>query len=175
MEEYIAGLRGTLALNLSSIGQSGGKAVTFVVGNESCDLDSAVSAIVFAYFLHTREILKERIIVPLLNVPEHDLALKTEVLFCLKQTKLAAADIPLLEEITFSSLKKLNLLSLVLVDHHVLFDESLQECLTEVIDHRPVTQQFHQDVKVTIKPVGSCATLVLKRIWEVNPDFKVRI
>ena len=40
--------------------------VTVVVGNESCDLDSAVSAIVLAYFLHTRQSPgeKEKIIVP---------------------------------------------------------------------------------------------------------------
>ena len=40
--------------------------VTVVVGNESCDLDSAVSAIVLAYFLHTGQSAgeKEPIIVP---------------------------------------------------------------------------------------------------------------
>ena len=41
--------------------------VTLVIGNEACDLDSAVSAIVYAYFLHS---IKEKgqLVFPLLNL-----------------------------------------------------------------------------------------------------------
>ena len=42
--------------------------VTFVIGNESCDLDSAVSAIVYAYFLNTKKESDDRLVVPILNV-----------------------------------------------------------------------------------------------------------
>ena len=42
--------------------------VTFVIGNESCDLDSAVSAIVYAYFLNTKRESDDRLVVPMLNV-----------------------------------------------------------------------------------------------------------
>ena len=42
--------------------------VTFVIGNESCDLDSAVSAIVYAYFLNTKKELNDCLVVPMLNV-----------------------------------------------------------------------------------------------------------
>ena len=64
MEEFVGGLRGRLALSLL---QEAGpddegprRPVTVVVGNESCDLDSAACAIVLAYFLHTRELLQAR-------------------------------------------------------------------------------------------------------------------
>ena len=61
MEGFVTGLRGRLALSLlqeTHEKDKGSRPITIVAGNESCDLDSAVSAIVFAYFLHTREILK---------------------------------------------------------------------------------------------------------------------
>ena len=41
--------------------------VTFVIGNESCDLDSAVSAITYGYFLHWKQKSNDAII-PLLQV-----------------------------------------------------------------------------------------------------------
>ena len=54
-----------------------------------------------------------------------------------------------------------------------------KDCIEEIIDHRPVSSLLPKsctcsDSKavVNIKPVGSCATLVLKRVWEINPDFR---
>jgi len=186
MDHYLGGLRGKLAVEIASIGAPGkddkGHGITFVLGNESCDLDSAVCAIVYAYFLSCREILQENIIVPLLNVASQDLALKTEVVKCMLACGgLRAENVPCLEEIDFQALKKKGVdFKLVLVDHHNLFDDSLEDHLAEVIDHRPISSQLpascrlegEGSVKVTIKPVGSCATLVMKRIWEINPDFR---
>jgi len=181
MEEFVSGLRGRLALNLLQDAETERRPVTVVVGNESCDLDSAVSAIVLAYFLHTRQSPgeKEKIIVPVLNVSSEDLPLKTDVTKVLLTLGIQAFDIPRLDEIDFSSLRHLGLLSLVLVDHHNLFDPDLEDCIEEIIDHRPVSSLLPKsctgpDSKavVNIKPVGSCATLVLKRVWEINPDFR---
>ena len=50
-------------------------------------------------------------------------------------------------------------------------------CILIANPERKQQQSFMQGdaprVKTSIHPVGSCATLVLKRIWEVNPDFRV--
>jgi len=183
MEEFVGGLRGRLALSLL---QEAGpddegprRPVTVVVGNESCDLDSAACAIVLAYFLHTRELLQERLIIPVLNVRSEDLPLKTDVVNVLHTLGVQAADVPRLEEIDCKVLRDRGLLRLIIVDHHNLFDPELEDCLEEVIDHRPVSSLLPKScqgdaprVKTSIHPVGSCATLVLKRIWEVNPDFR---
>lgn len=75
--------------------------LTIVIGNESCDLDSAVSALVYATFLHwqhqkmkcnvcTRNkrdesTYKDDIFVCLLDVDRQELPLKTEVAFCFKE------------------------------------------------------------------------------------------
>ena len=84
---------------------------------------------------------------------------------------------PSVEEIDFNALKEINTLKIVLVDHNNIFDESLEtECLLEIIDHHAKCKnEFGRNVTVTINTVGSCATLVLKRIWEQDSTFGVCI
>jgi len=106
MEEFVSGLRGRLALNLLQDAETERRPVTVVVGNESCDLDSAVSAIVLAYFLQSPG-EKEKIIVPVLNVSSEDLPLKTDVTKVLLTLGIQAFDIPRLDEIDFSALRHL--------------------------------------------------------------------
>lgn len=72
------------------------------MGNESCDLDSAISSLVYASFLHwqhhqlkckvctkdNRVASKDDIFVAILNVDREDYELKTEVEFCLTENKI---------------------------------------------------------------------------------------
>ena len=65
---------------------------------------------------------------------------------------------------------------IILVDHNNIFDESLeQECLVEIIDHHQLCKTFAEDVRVKVETVGSCSTLVMERIWDENPSFKVKL
>jgi inorganic pyrophosphatase/exopolyphosphatase len=63
-------------------------AVRIVIGNEACDLDSTVSALVYAYLLHnemsaeTREVMA---VIPLLNILKKELPLRTEVTYYLRR------------------------------------------------------------------------------------------
>jgi inorganic pyrophosphatase/exopolyphosphatase len=68
-------------------------AVNIVMGNESCDLDSATSALVYGYLLYSEMNADTRntvAVVPLLNICKKELPLKTEVTYYLKKN-----DIPL--------------------------------------------------------------------------------
>jgi inorganic pyrophosphatase/exopolyphosphatase len=63
-------------------------AVNIVMGNESCDLDSATSALVYAYLLYSEmsgDTRQTVAVVPLLNICKKELPLKTEVTYCLKK------------------------------------------------------------------------------------------
>jgi inorganic pyrophosphatase/exopolyphosphatase len=63
-------------------------AVNIVMGNESCDLDSAVSALVYAYLLYSEMSADAResvAVIPLLNILRKELPLKTEVTYYLKK------------------------------------------------------------------------------------------
>ena len=45
-----------------------GTKLTFVIGNESCDLDSVVSSVTYAYFLQCKQQSED--VIPLLQVSE---------------------------------------------------------------------------------------------------------
>jgi inorganic pyrophosphatase/exopolyphosphatase len=57
------------------------------MGNEACDLDSTVSALVYAYLLHNEmsaEMREVVAVIPLLNIVKKELPLKTEVTYHLQ-------------------------------------------------------------------------------------------
>jgi hypothetical protein len=63
-------------------------AVNIVMGNESCDLDSAISALVYAYLLYSEMSADARetvAVIPLLNILKKEFPLKTEVTYYLKK------------------------------------------------------------------------------------------
>ena len=92
---------------------------------------------------------------------------------------LSISDVPLMEDVdNYLSKCKENgdsKLQIVLVDHNKIFDLSLEaKHLIEIIDHHQnYKESFGQHVKLTLEMVGSCATLVMKRIWKQDSNFQV--
>ncbi|NXO46541.1 PRUN1 Exopolyphosphatase, partial [Locustella ochotensis] len=142
-----------------------------VMGNEACDLDSAVSALALAYFLAQTSPAPGAAFVPVLNIPRADFALRTETTFLLRDRGIPAASLIFRDEIDLGGLHHAGLLSLTLVDHHVLpgADAALEEAVVEVLDHRPLERDRGPPCRVTVEPVGSCATLVTERILQGPP------
>ncbi|KAI1229996.1 hypothetical protein IHE44_0010715, partial [Lamprotornis superbus] len=167
-----------------------------VMGNEACDLDSTVSALALAYFLaqvrlgHWPGVWRwpggrltgvtpglqsspapRAAFVPVLNIPRADFALRTETTFLLRDRGIPAASLIFRDEIDLGGLHHAGLLSLTLVDHHVLpgADAALEEAVVEVLDHRPLERARGPPCQVTVEPVGSCATLVTERILQGPP------
>ncbi|XP_032938823.1 exopolyphosphatase PRUNE1 isoform X2 [Catharus ustulatus] len=141
------------------------------MGNEACDLDSTVSALALAYFLAQSSPAPGAAVVPVLNIPRADFALRSETTFLLRDRGIAAAALVFRDEIDLAGLHRAGLLSLTLVDHHVLpgADAALEEAVVEVLDHRPLERHRGPPCQVTVEPVGSCATLVTERILQGPP------
>ncbi|KAJ8706487.1 hypothetical protein PYW07_012565 [Mythimna separata] len=165
--------------------------LTLVIGNESCDLDSAVSALVFANFLtwqynqirckvctkaHRGEVdlpMKEDIFVPVLNVDRCDYELKTEVVYYFRSKGIKDSDLVFRDDYDLEALVNNSKSKVVLVDHHVLAkrDRFLAPFVTEIIDHRPMDKSewlYKKDVRSTIETVGSCCTLIAQRIKDLS-------
>ncbi|XP_021121575.1 exopolyphosphatase PRUNE1 isoform X4 [Heterocephalus glaber] len=77
------------------------------------------------------------------------------------------------DEIDLHVLHQAGLLTLILVDHHVLprSDAALEEAVAEVMDHRPIEQKHCPPCHVSVELVGSCATLVTERILQGAPEI----
>ncbi|KAH6632174.1 hypothetical protein F5144DRAFT_649702 [Chaetomium tenue] len=147
--------------------------LTFVVGNESADLDSLCSALLFAYFrTHTPS---QRLHIPLSNLQRADLALRPELRAVLHPAGLKPDDL-----ITFSDLPRDGLnpqgTQWLLVDHNALtgdlaasFSNQVVGCIDHHADEGVIPHHTTQDQPRVITPCGSCMSLILdhcKPIWD---------
>ncbi|KAL4629514.1 hypothetical protein GN956_G16986 [Arapaima gigas] len=147
--------------------------VHVVLGNEACDLDSMVSALVFAYFLHTTSGSSGKTVVPVLNIRRSELALRTDSTFLLRQNGLPQEVLTFRDEVDLLGLCQADRLSLTLVDHNVLpsADSGLEGAVLEVIDHHLLERRHSDSCPVTVETVGSCATLVTERVAREAPEI----
>ncbi|XP_061398260.1 exopolyphosphatase PRUNE1-like [Musca vetustissima] len=132
-----------------------------VLGNESCDLDSAVSAVSLAYFYQQSKVIPKNCetntnFLPILNIPRRDYPLKTEVHYLFKQYAISEDLLTFRDELSEEFLQNNKL---VLVDHHV---SALWKNAVAIYDHRPrdVMAKVADDCNVNLHVVGSCATLI---------------
>ncbi|XP_004530565.1 exopolyphosphatase PRUNE1 [Ceratitis capitata] len=152
--------------------------VCIVLGNESCDLDSAVCAVTLAYHYQQQRgqtnslsNRKTRNFLPVLNIPRRDYTLKTEVNYLFDQQSISNEYLTFRDDLQQEFLARSEF---ILVDHHV--SPFAARCL-EVFDHRAFDEkaQLANDCKVHLELVGSCATLIAELILEdisttVAPD-----
>ena len=155
------------------------KPVLVVLGNESVDLDSAVSSVSLA--CHLNQFPKSQLLVkrtekftvaPVINSSRDDLPLKTEVVFWLKKHGIDIDNLLCRDEIDLKSVE-----NFVLVDHHV---SEFNKKVIAVLDHRPFDElsRLNSDCIVNIQEVGSNGTLVSDAIRKdlcsdaVSDDYK---
>lgn len=146
------------------IGKKSLDSVFVVIGNESVDLDSAVSSISLAYHLSqspNSHIIAEEfrnssiIFAPVINAVKEQVPIKTEVTFWLKEHGIDPNVLITRDELDLSKIDKF-----ILVDHHV--SDEFRDRVIGVLDHRPFDVKSNLNPKCfkNIQEVGSCATLV---------------
>ena len=89
--------------------------VHYVIGNESADLDSILSELCCAYYLHTTNGGPNFHFVPVVNILRHDMALRREALALFKQCDLDIDSLVYVEDI---SLTESDGYKVTLVDHN---------------------------------------------------------
>ncbi|KAK3323801.1 hypothetical protein B0T19DRAFT_426967 [Cercophora scortea] len=150
--------------------------LTFVVGNESADLDSLCSAVLLAYFrTHTPP---HTLHIPLSNLPRADLTLRPELTAVLRPAGLKPDDLVTLSDLPSDGLNPENT-RWFLVDHNAptsgLADELLLAGTTVIgcVDHHDDEGKVPHDntngEPRIIEKSGSCMSLVVdhcKEAWE---------
>lgn len=163
MEDYLQGCRAALQES---------QPLHVVLGNEACDLDSMVSALVLAFYL-AKTTEAEDVFVPVLNIKRSELPLRGDSVFLLQKMHIPESLLIFRDEIDLHALHQAGQLTLILVDHHVLprSDAALEEAVVEVLDHRPIEQKRCPPCHVSVELVGSCTTLVTERILQGAPEI----
>uniref|UniRef100_A0A8C3ASJ9 Prune exopolyphosphatase n=1 Tax=Cyclopterus lumpus TaxID=8103 RepID=A0A8C3ASJ9_CYCLU len=144
-----------------------GSGLHVVLGNEACDLDSMVCALTYAYFL------SKALVIPLLNIRQSELLLRSDCVYLLRQVCLSPDLLLFRDQLDLPALHRDGRLRLTLVDHNVLpsSDRDLEAAVVEVIDHHLLERDSSPYCPVTVETVGSCATLVTERIMQKAPEI----
>ena len=160
--EMLSWLRSVRALLASLPGPE----VTVVLGNMACDLDSGVCSLVLAH--HRAVSGQHNVVIPVFNIPSQDFPLKTELVAALAAENIDAEDLIFRDQLDLANIQDLKL---ILVDHNVLADQDkhLDDKVVEILDHH-VSETSHTNLAI-IEPVGSCSSLVLRKIFLENPEF----
>ncbi len=141
-----------------------------VVGNESADLDSIISANLLAFAYSE---MGEQSIIPLINCKREDYKLRTESCGLLKRYDIDENNLIFIDDIDDLMVQNPNQLEIIIVDHNKLPDNlrAWDNSVISVFDH-------HQDIDMYLdaKPrlfetLGSCSTLVAEFILEHQPDI----
>ncbi|GLJ59120.1 hypothetical protein SUGI_1493220 [Cryptomeria japonica] len=161
--------------------------VHVVVGNEACDLDSAVSCLLMFHIVSkmSDEIngkdKSRTLYIPLLNVTRDQLESKCEVLWFLQKTlNIDKSFLTCKDDIDWVEIKKNGIEVLVtLVDHN--FNEEFSEIgrIVEIIDHHQVQNpqwliENQNSIRLSLDTsVGSCTTLIAERLFYIYAEHHV--
>ncbi|KAJ8908364.1 hypothetical protein NDN08_005074 [Rhodosorus marinus] len=130
-----------------------------ILGNESADMDSIVSALVFA-FVRTKS--TKDVYVPVINTVKQDLPLRTDVAYLFAKLGLDMNTLTFVDEVDFRTDGNEEV---VLVDHNRLSgsQEALSDRVTQVIDHH-ADENLYTKANRKIERVGSCASLIVEAL-----------
>lgn len=180
MTTSLAGFLGFLKSSYIREQLARGDVLNIVCGNQSCDMDSVMSALTYAYYSYLKR--PEQPIIPVLNIPKEDLKLRKDIIYVLsKKANISQGDNLLffIKDIAnYKQEKKLNIHA-VLVDHNKLEGEAelVVDEIVGIIDHhedsgtsRDSIIKYHgPDI---IKVTGSCSSLITN-YWarQLNNDL----
>ncbi|KAL8754091.1 MAG: hypothetical protein Q9199_004589 [Rusavskia elegans] len=153
--------------------------VTIVVGNESADLDSLTSSVVYSYIrsLAPPSGAFTPLYIPLLNIPAADIRLRPEFYTVFRHANIDASHLLTLDDLLDdkgTALKPENT-RIILVDHNSLQGELGKKYTARVqgvVDHHEDERRIGPDTSPeprVIEKCGSCTSLVvrtLKPSWE---------
>ncbi|XP_064357982.1 protein prune homolog 2 isoform X2 [Dromaius novaehollandiae] len=139
--------------------------VHVVLGNKSCDLDSLISALTYAYFLD-KVSPPDVLCLPVLNIPRRDFSYFTETRFILEELNIPESFYIFRDEINLHQLNAEGKLSLTLVNSTMLTseDKSLESAIVKVIN--PDEQS---DGSLELQ--ASSSSLVVKEILQEAPEL----
>ncbi|XP_067886091.1 protein prune homolog 2-like isoform X2 [Heterodontus francisci] len=143
-----------------------------VLGDRECDLESAVSALAYAYFLYKTH-PTDHLYVPVLNIRRSEFPLRTEVVFILQQLNISDSSLIFRDEIDLHLLNREGKLTLTLVDHNMLTsdDKALEAAVVKIIDHHEQEPQHSTQCEIVLEQVGSCTALIVSEILQKAPEL----
>ncbi|KAM6033534.1 protein prune homolog 2 isoform 2-T2 [Chlamydotis macqueenii] len=139
--------------------------VHVVLGNKSCDLDSLISTLAYAYFLD-KVSPPDVLCLPVLNIARRDFSYFTETRFILEELNIPESFHIFRDEINLHQLNAEGKLSLTLVNSNMLTseDKSLESAVVKVINP-------DEQCDGSLELQASSSSLVVKEILQEAPEL----
>ncbi|XP_057258119.1 protein prune homolog 2 isoform X1 [Pezoporus wallicus] len=159
MEEFLQ--RAQAKLNKSKCLEK----VHVVLGNKSCDLDSLISTLAYAYFLD-KVSPPDVLCLPVLNIPRRDFSYFSETRFILEELNIPESFHIFRDEINLHQLNAEGKLSLTLVNSNMLTseDKSLESAVVKVINP-------DEQCDGSLELQASSSSVVVKEILQEAPEL----
>ena len=143
---------------------------SIVVGNESADLDSILSANLLSFVYNS---MGDEYIIPLINCKKEDYKLRTESYGLLKRYDIDENDLIFIDDIDASLINDPKDLKIIIVDHNKLPDNlrNWDDSVVAVFDHHQDVGMYKNASPRLFETVGSCSTLVAQFILENAPEL----
>lgn len=149
----------------------------FVTGNQLADMDSVVSAIVYAFF-YNKHYPDHQPYLPLVNIPRDELRLRRDIELLLNSHGIEDKHLYFLEDLKTYLEGNSKKVDLILVDHCNLQGEELIDLykagridVRAIIDHHADEDAFHLADPRIIHSNGSCSLMVFNYWSEKQPEL----
>jgi inorganic pyrophosphatase/exopolyphosphatase len=150
------------------------------LGNVSCDMDSAIGAILMAYYLsYKEEYYKdygnyERFWVPVINCPREEICARIDISFHLKSFGVDLTKLVYIDDLDLNYYAERNLLKLSIIDHNKLdlSQQAWDESVVYIVDHH-VDLKAHPKAEKILKFCGSACSLVINLIFDNNLEDEI--
>ena len=170
---FLSKAKHSLSKSLSSKGEH---PASFVIGNESADLDSITCALVYGYLTSSTPQARkaDKYVIPVTNIPSSELRLRPELTALLKHADLKPADLVTLDDLAkIQDCIPADKTDWTLVDHNVLqgtLGKAYSDRVVGVIDHHEDEGKVPKNAKPRIiEKTGSCNSHVVnycRDVWD---------
>ncbi|KAK9369329.1 hypothetical protein V1509DRAFT_620426 [Lipomyces kononenkoae] len=179
IQQFLAAARSAVRSGLKS---TSGR-ILLVTGNESADLDSFASSLLFAYLTYSHaesrmgKLNGYEDVIPMLNIPREEVSLRPELHYLLTKLRMPESDVICKDEFLASiDRSKTDKVDVVLLDHNNLGSElgdMFGKNVVAILDHHTDEGFYKSAEPRIIAPVGSCTSLVVKyfdHYFRLGPD-----
>jgi inorganic pyrophosphatase/exopolyphosphatase len=150
------------------------------LGNVSCDMDSAIGAILLAYFMSYKEEYfedwgnYEKFWVPVINCPRSEICARIDISYHLKSFGLDLSKLVYIDDIDINFYAEKKQLRLAIIDHNKLdlTQQQWRDSVVYIVDHHVDLKEYPEVDKV-LTFCGSACSLAMNLIFENNLAEKI--
>lgn len=154
--------------------------INICIGNVSCDMDSAIGAIILGYYMTHKDRYfddygnYENFWIPVINCARKEIEARIDIAFHFKTHGIDIEKLVYIDDIDFNYYSDNNLLKLSIIDHNKLdlSQEKWNESVVFILDHH-VDMKDHPKAEKILQFCGSACSMVINLIFENNLDEEI--